>query len=107
MMLLMMSVLSVVIFPLPLVITSWLLGYLFHLSLHVFRAPLVRQLTVYTDGKMFVGTTKTYIQQVSLSFLPLMIRIITQEKQSVSIWRDACSDAEYRRLIVLLKQVEK
>ena len=46
------------------------------------------------------------IVRVVTLFTPLMVRIETENKRMVRIWRDSCSEADYRHLLVVLQYLE-
>ncbi len=61
---------------------------------------------VHRDGTVRSENTKTQLVKADLSTLPFKTTFILESGERVTVWRDSCSDNQYRQLVLVLRQWE-
>ncbi len=59
---------------------------------------------VHCDGTVKTGFRMTQLRSVDLSTLPFKTTVELESGERVTIWRDSCSDKQYRQFILVLRQ---
>lgn len=59
---------------------------------------------VHCDGTVRSESRKTQLRRADISAFPLKVSFTLGSGDSVSVWRDSCSDQQYRQLVVVLRQ---
>lgn len=97
--------------PVPLVFALSLLGIMASVPERLFYREYTGVLRLRPGGQVSMGHTQeeknaARIRHTVMRFSPLMVRLTLSNRYSVRIWRDSCSEREYRRLLVVLKALE-
>lgn len=90
----------------PLVLSVWIIHYLWRF-VFVESWQLIGSLSVDIDGTVYVDGVKEKVCSSFQLYKPLVMCIRTDNKRNLFIWRDACSDADYRQLSLLLNYVNR
>lgn len=61
---------------------------------------------VHYDGTVRSESGKTQLRDVDISAFPLKVSLKLESGDDVTVWRDSCSEQQYRQLVVVLRQWE-
>ncbi len=99
---------AVILSGIPIVLSIYLLLMIAKLC---FQADLVVSESqgdwyVHRDGTVRTENQKTQLVKVDLSTLPFKTTFKLESGDCVTVWRDSCSDNQYRQLALVLRQWE-
>lgn len=93
---------------LPLVASLSILGLLLRpqISTELFPVQLNGWFQLQDDGVLELNGHRDHYLRSALQLSPLFVVIFT-DRQRLTIWRDSCDDRDYRRLLYLLRLLDK
>lgn len=89
----------------PLVVSVLLIMHCLSLALSRRADHRLGWLTVSSSGEIHYRHKKDNCRSVSMLYKPIMVQLVTEQGGRFSIWRDACGEEEYRRLLMILKMI--
>jgi hypothetical protein len=61
--------------------------------------------TLSSSGSMMIEGKSDRCAWCFCLYKPLMVMLVTDNRRVITIWRDACQDSSYRRLMVVLDSI--
>jgi hypothetical protein len=92
--------------PTPIVILIYLIRHAIIYPELIKPRCFIGRLRLETSGELFVDDDEDEFKYAIAMYRPLMLEIGTVRGRRLAIWRDSCSEASYRRLLVVVKGLE-
>ncbi len=93
---------AALISDLPVAAFLYLLGLLIQIMVTEFAPQPPEILQIDLSGHVRYRNRQERCTKAFTAFKPLMIQLATEQGTVIKIWRDCCSEKEYRRLLVMV-----
>ncbi len=90
---------------LPLPASLSLFGLLIQVMVAEFISPPPEVLQISLDGKIRYKNKQEQCKKALMVFKPLMIQLTTEQGEIITVWRDSCTETEYRHLLVMVNLI--
>ncbi len=96
---------AALISELPFAAFLYLLGLLIHIMVTEFAPQSPEILQIDLSGKVCYKNRQGRCTKVFTVLKPLMIQLTTEQGEVVKVWRDCCTEKEYRCLVAMVSLI--
>lgn len=93
---------AVLISALPLAASLYLLALLTRAMVAAFTPQPPEILQISVNGQIRYRNRQEQCKKAFTVFKPLMIQLTTEQGETIKVWRDCCTEKEYRNLLMMI-----